>query len=351
MEHTIGDYSIIGKPLGSGGMATVYKVKDSKGKIFAAKVLHAHLNTDRKLIQRFKQEYEIGKKLSHPAFVKNHEMFKHAGSWTIIMDFIPGLTLQKVLSKTFPSEQQATAIVAELALALDFFHKAQLVHRDLKPDNIILDDKGKIIIMDYGITRQLSNQMTKTGTAIGTPVYMAPEQIMNSKSTDKRCDLYSIGLIYFRLLTKRDAHGMSSNSDLYAMIEARHKKSVRNIKDLQDQAIRPIIENCLLPNPEQRYDDCQALYQDLTHTKSFSKSRNKVIKSLIADFNTKKTPKTKAKPNAKTTVIRKKQGKDRPKLAIIAISLALITGLAIAAAIYFIGFEELIRISKDALNK
>ena len=347
MEHTIGDYKIIGKPLGSGGMATVYKVEDPKGKVFAAKVLHNHLNTDRKLIQRFKQEFEIGKKINHPSFVKNYEMFKHAGSHTIIMEFVPGLTLQKVLSKTFPTEQQATAIVAELALALDHFHQHQLVHRDLKPDNIILDEKWKIKIMDYGITRQISNQMTKTGTAIGTPVYMAPEQIMNSKETDNRCDLYSIALIYFRLLTKRDAHGMSANKDLYEMIEARHKKSVRTIKDLKDEAIQSVIENCLLPNPEQRYASCQVLYQELSQLKSFSKSRAKVIKSLLNEFNSKKTAPKKANPNAKTQVHRTQAKSTKSKLMLFAILFGLFTILALAGAVYFLGLEELSRIVKS----
>ncbi|MCM8534010.1 MAG: serine/threonine protein kinase, partial [Lentisphaeraceae bacterium] len=197
----IGDYMITGKPLGSGGMATVFLVEKNKKK-FAAKVLHRHLMRERKTVERFKQEFDIGVKMkANKAFVEMIELIKHDGAWTIIMEYLPGLTLHDVINKMAPlSNQEATAITYELAAALESFHLNGFIHRDLKPDNILITKTGHVKIMDYGVTRDLGTNLTKTGTAVGTPLYMAPEQICGSKSTDCRCDIYSLCLIMYRML-------------------------------------------------------------------------------------------------------------------------------------------------------
>ncbi|MCM8526215.1 MAG: serine/threonine protein kinase, partial [Lentisphaeraceae bacterium] len=176
--RTIGDYTIEGRPLGSGGMATVYLVTKNKKK-FAAKVLHKHLMRERKTVERFKQEYAIGESMkANPAFVGMHELIKHDGCWTIIMEYVPGITLQDVLNKLGPlTPKEALCYAYELAAALESFHVKNYVHRDLKPCNIMVSTNGSVKVMDYGVTRDLGSNLTKTGTAVGTPLYMAPEQI------------------------------------------------------------------------------------------------------------------------------------------------------------------------------
>lgn len=290
----IGEYTIEGRPLGSGGMATVYLVGRGKKK-FAAKVLHKHLMRERKTVERFKQEFEIGKSMkSNPAFVGMFELFKHDGCWTIIMEYVPGITLQDVLNKLGPlSPKEALCYAYELSAALEKFHIKNYVHRDLKPCNIMISPDGLVKIMDYGVTRDLGSNLTKTGTAVGTPLYMAPEQICGSKSTDSRCDIYSLGLILFRLLSRRDAHGLSSKFELIDLIESRMKKPIKNIKNVDDEALMEVLKKCLQPDPDNRFATTKDLCKSIEKLKGFSSNRKSAIKKMLKtiEANTKKKPK------------------------------------------------------------
>ena len=351
----IGKYQIDGKPLGTGGMATVYKVLSNQGKVFAAKVLHAHLNKERKIVNRFKQEYEIGYKLNSPAFVSTYELFKDDGAWVMILEFVDGITLQKALSKGVLTEQHSTSIVAELAKSLSYFHKFKLVHRDLKPENIMLTRKGQMKVMDYGITREMDSQMTKTNTAIGTPIYMAPEQIINAKGTDNRCDIYSLGLIYFRLLTRRDCHGLSNNSEFYDIIEARQTKPVRKVKDLKDLQIQDILVKALAPSVEKRFSSCEGLYKELSSLSSFSKFSSKMVKTIIKNVETVKKAPSKVQKKAqkqKETVPYKSQvdssGFGLKKLVITAAAVAF---LVIGVSVWIMGPSDALEVVKSFLSK
>ena len=242
----IGEYQVEGRPLGSGGMATVFLVSKGRKK-FAAKVLHKHLMKERKTVERFKQEYSIGESMkSNPAFVGMFELFKDDGCWTIIMEYVPGITLQDVLNKLGPlSPAEALCYAYELAKALEKFHQKNYIHRDLKPCNIMVTPDGLVKIMDYGVTRDLGSNLTKTGTAVGTPLYMAPEQICGSKSTDSRCDIFSLGLILFRLLSRKDAHGLTRKFELIELVESRMKKPIKKIKNVEDEALMDVLRKCL----------------------------------------------------------------------------------------------------------
>ena len=147
----IGEYEIKGRPLGSGGMATVHLVSKD-GKEFAAKVLHQHLMRDRRTVNRFKKEFEIGQKMkSSRAFVKMLELIKEEGCWTIIMEYVPGLTLDEVIKKLGPfSPKEATAYIYELSKALRPFHMNNYVHRDLKLENLVLDKDFNLKLIDLG---------------------------------------------------------------------------------------------------------------------------------------------------------------------------------------------------------
>jgi len=290
----IGEYTITGKPLGSGGMATVFPVSKGK-KQFAAKVLHKHLTRERKTVERFKQEFAIGESMKrNAAFVGMHELFKFDGCWTIIMEYVPGITLQDVLNKLGPlSPKEAISYAYELGKALEKFHLKNYIHRDLKPCNIMITPDGQVKIMDYGVTRDLGSNITKTGTAVGTPLYMAPEQICGSKSTDSRCDIYSLGLIMFRLLSRRDAHGLSSKFELIDLVEARMKKPIRNIKSVEDENLMNILRKCLTPDPENRYSSTKEFCRDLEKLKYHTANTKPLIKKMLKtiEANNKKKPK------------------------------------------------------------
>ena len=322
----IGDYTIDGKPLGSGGMATVFPVSKGKKK-FAAKVLHKHLTRERKTVERFKQEFSIGESMKrNTAFVSMHELFKHDGCWTIIMEYVPGITLQDVLNKLGPlSPKEAICYAYELGKALEGFHLKNYIHRDLKPCNIMITPDGVVKIMDYGVTRDLGSNITKTGTAVGTPLYMAPEQICGSKSTDNRCDIYSLGLIIYRLLSRKDAHGLASKFELIELVEARMKKPIRSIKNVEDEALLKVLQKCLSPDPESRYTTTREFCKDLEGLKSYTANTKPLIKKMLKTIenNNKKSP---GKIEIDKTIVQNPGGKLLRRLV-------LISGLAAALAI------------------
>lgn len=299
----IGEYTMEGRPLGSGGMATVYLVT-KKGKKFAAKILHKHLMRERKTVERFKQEFAIGQSMkSNPAFVGMFELFKHDGCWTIIMEYVPGITLQDVLNKLGPlSPKEALCYGYELAAALEKFHVKNYVHRDLKPCNIMVAPDGKVKVMDYGVTRDLGSNLTKTGTAVGTPLYMAPEQICGSKSTDSRCDIYSLGLILFRLLSRRDAHGLTSKFELIDLIESRMKKPIKSIKNLDNEPLMDILKTCLSPDPDNRFPNTKELCKSIEKLKSHTSNRKAAIKKMLKTIEASNTKKPKNIPIERTIV-------------------------------------------------
>ncbi|MCM8541771.1 MAG: serine/threonine protein kinase [Lentisphaeraceae bacterium] len=325
----IGDYTIEGRPLGSGGMATVYLVTKNRKK-FAAKVLHKHLMRERKTVERFKQEFAIGESMKvHPAFVGMHELIKHDGCWTIIMEYVPGITLQDVLNKLGPlSPKEALCYAYELAAALEQFHIKNYVHRDLKPCNIMVSPNGSVKVMDYGVTRDLGSNLTKTGTAVGTPLYMAPEQICGSKSTDSRCDIYSLGLILFRLLSRRDAHGLTSKFELIDLIESRMKKPIKAIKNVEDEALMTLLKKCLEPDPDNRFTTTKELCTSISALKTFTSGRKTAIKKMLKTIETssKKKPKN---INIDKTIVQNPGKKLLRRLVLIS-GLAAATAIAIA---------------------
>lgn len=343
-SKTIGQYQIVGRALGSGGMATVYLVEKNKKK-FAAKVLHRHLMRERKTVERFKQEFSIGQKMkSNKAFVEMIEIFKHDGAWTIIMEYIPGVTLHDMINKMGPfSNEESTAITYELANALGSFHLNNFIHRDLKPDNIIVTKTGQVKIMDYGVTRDLGTNLTKTGTAVGTPLYMAPEQICGSKSADWRVDIYSLALIMYRMLTKKDAHRMKRNFEFIELVETRMKKPVKSISDLPQDSMA-FLEKCLCANPDERFPTTKDFCSVLAQTSGFTKKRKPLIKNILTTLEENNKKKVEPVNIDKTIVSNTTIKSNLIKMVIIS---GLTAGVAVGLNLYFMGPEKFLYIMKQ----
>ncbi|MDD7987117.1 serine/threonine-protein kinase [Lentisphaera marina] len=342
-QRQIGPYKIVGRPLGSGGMATVYRVQDSNGQHAALKVLHAHLNRERKIVERFKQEFAIGKKMARfNNFVNMHSLEKVDNSWCILMQLVEGKTLEHRLMEL----PQAIAVVASLANALHSFHSKGLIHRDLKPENIILSQTGELKIMDYGITRELSNNMTRTGTAMGTLLYMSPEQLNAEKTLDHRADIYSLGVIFYRLLSKRDPHGLGSKAEYVHVMEARLKKNMRAVPGLKDHPVNDLLERMMAIDPNQRPKDCQALLIELKKLPGSPKNIKKVLADLAKD-NKKAQAKPKATPKIDKTIQREPTKKTTKKAPAGFIMLGFIVFVLLFAGLYFFGPPQL----RDELQK
>ena len=204
----LGRYQIL-EPLGSGGMATVYKAYElSLDRTVAVKVIRAGLAEEEGFLARFRREAQAVAKLSHPNIVHILTFDEIDGRYFLAMDYLEGGTLKDRIVQLPEGEllplAEVTSIVSQVADALGYAHEQGIIHRDIKPSNIMLTRRGRAIVADFGIAKIVSGaaQLTQTGMGIGTPEYMAPEQGQGDQ-IDQRADIYSLGVVAYELLTGR----------------------------------------------------------------------------------------------------------------------------------------------------
>ena len=201
MGTTIGPYQVLGE-LGRGGMGAVYRAQEaSVNRIVALKVLSPHLQEDPSAITRFRREAEIVARLDHPGIVKIWNASLTEPPFYIAMEFLGGGSLRRRLTHGVLPLDEAVAITHQLCGALDHVHSRNVVHRDVKSGNILLDGHGRAVLTDFGIMRAGEHtHLTMTGAAFGTPDYMSPEQA-KGLPLDHRSDLYSLGVVCYEMLT------------------------------------------------------------------------------------------------------------------------------------------------------
>src|SRR6266852_2360519 len=189
--------------LGEGGMGTVYKAMDREvDHLVALKLIRPEMAVHPAILARFKQELLTARQVTHRNVIRIHDLSEVDGVKFITMEYVEGCDLRTLLldKGKLPSEQ-AVEIIRQVCLALEAAHSAGVSHRDLKPQNIMQDKQGRILVMDFGLARSLeSGGMTQTGALMGTIEYMSPEQAMG-KQLDARSDLFAVGLIFYELLT------------------------------------------------------------------------------------------------------------------------------------------------------
>ena len=203
----IGGFEILNK-LGQGGMGAVYKARQkSLDRIVALKVLPPSIAKDAVFIERFQREARASAKLNHPNIVRGIDVGRDAatGLWYFAMEYIDGSTLKKVLDEQkIVTEERALGIIRQIALALEIVNTAGMVHRDIKPDNILLTKEGEAKLADLGLVKQVKTEdasLTQSGQAVGTPFYMAPEQVRGAAAEiDIRTDIYALGGTLFHLV-------------------------------------------------------------------------------------------------------------------------------------------------------
>lgn len=215
---TFGKYQTI-ELLGRGGFATVYKAKNTiLGNEVALKVLDAALASDETFVQRFLQEAQQTVRLDHPNIMRVLDLDKTDDKLFIVMEYVPGRNLRDWLADNSLSLDQIANIIRQTAAALDFAHSRQIIHRDVKPSNIMIRNDGKVKLADFGIAKAAAGaKLTLTGTTIGTPVYMSPEQSRGAK-LDGRSDIYSLGIIAFELITGQVPFQGDTASVIYKQI-------------------------------------------------------------------------------------------------------------------------------------
>jgi serine/threonine-protein kinase len=188
--------------LGSGGMADVYLAQDTLlGRQVALKLLHHRFAEDQEFVERFRREASSAAGLSHPNVVAVFDRGEWDGTYYIAMEYLPGRSLKAVVREHGAlSPQDATDIVVQILLATRFAHKRGIIHRDIKPHNVILDEEGRAKVTDFGIARAGASDMTLTGSIMGTAQYLSPEQAQGH-AVSESSDLYAVGVVLYELLT------------------------------------------------------------------------------------------------------------------------------------------------------
>jgi serine/threonine-protein kinase len=267
LESLPGNYENL-EQIGQGGMGTVYRANQpGMDRVVAIKVIHAASSSDPTLVQRFEQEAKLIVRLQHPHLLPVYEYNSHHQPPFIVMRYLEGGTLRDVLTREKrlpPGEVLFT--VRQLASALDYAHRQGVIHRDVKPSNVLFDEDGNAYLMDFGLARltQGGAALTQSGLAIGTPNYMPPEQAMGAGEVDHRADIYSLGVMLFEMFTGRLPFGGESS---VAIIMQHIRDSIPRATAYNDELtpeIDHIIEWAMAKAPEDRYQSATELTDALT---------------------------------------------------------------------------------------
>ncbi len=257
-------YEII-KSIGEGGMANVYLAQDIiLDRKVAIKVLRGDLANDEKFIRRFNREAVSASQLAHPNIVEIYDVGEDENTHYIVMEYIEGKTLKQLLKKRgHLTVGEAVDIMSQLADGILEAHKSYIIHRDLKPQNIMIQEDGQIKITDFGIAMAMnSSQLTQTNSVMGSVHYLPPEQASGKTATIK-CDIYSMGILFYELLTGI----LPFKGENAVEIALKHMKdpipNVRRQNSSVPQSIENIILKCSAKNPKNRYSDIKEMQKDL----------------------------------------------------------------------------------------
>ena len=248
-----GRYEIL-RLLGRGGMAAVFLAQDLVlERQVAIKVLPPDMTRDGELIVRFQREAKTAAKLDHPNIIPINRVESEAGLVYIVMKYVSGQSLEDLLDKGPVSIPTARHILREAALALGHAHRRRIVHRDVKPANIMLDEDGRVVLTDFGISKAVegATHLTGTGTIIGTPHYMAPEQA-KGREVDGRADQYALGIVGYRALTGKLPYEGDPHSILYQQIHEPPPSVLAGRKDTPPD-LRLALDRALAKDPKARF--------------------------------------------------------------------------------------------------
>lgn len=263
LQNKFGSYPIIAE-LGSGGMGHVYKAVDVKGKkIIALKVLRNL--TSEVHIKRFQKEIRTTLKLTHPNIVPVYDVGEYDGVPYYTMKLIEGKLLNKYITENPLPAIEAMKLGLKICRAVGYAHKHQVLHRDLKPQNILVDADGEPYLTDFGVAKELDSDsvLTKSDETLGTPRYMSPEQIKGGRSVDARSDVYSLGIILYELINgKSPIKGETSVNIIYEILHTAVPPLRTIIPELPEQ-IDFIIQKAILKEKKDRYPTAQELADDI----------------------------------------------------------------------------------------
>lgn len=260
-------YRLLGR-LGAGAMATVYKAQQlSLNRIVAVKVLPKKFSQMPRFVERFYAEGRAAAKLNHPNIVAALDVGRHADTHYFIMEYVEGYTVYERLVKEGPyAEADALDVVIQIAKALDHAHQAGLMHRDVKPKNILITKKGVAKLADMGLARAVSDREAaeaEAGKALGTPYYIAPEQIRGDMDVDYRADIYSFGATLYHMVTGKAPF---EGPDTAAVLQKHLREPLvppDHVNPALTNGISEVVELCMAKDPAKRYATTADLIEDL----------------------------------------------------------------------------------------
>ena len=288
------------REIGTGGMATVYEAIHTKlDTKVAIKVLNPVLAANKGIRQRFMQEAKIMASLNHDSITKVIDFDEEENRLAIVMEYLDGQTLDEhIKQKGALNEKEAKKIFIPVLKAFSYAHNKGIVHRDVKPSNIFITSEGKVKIMDFGIAKIVEEGalvLTQTGTQMGTPVYMSPEQVHDSKNIDHRTDIYSLGVMLWFLLDGNPPYDTTKNSsfDIFMKINSEPLPKLASYSDLD-----LILQKATKKEMDNRYKNCEefisafSLLSKVNHLSNQKENTDIVYKESLSQRNNIESKKT-----------------------------------------------------------
>jgi serine/threonine protein kinase len=268
------------EPIGKGGMGSVFKAEHRvMHRTVAVKVIHPRLLANPEAVERFRREVRVAAQLKHPNVVVSHDADQADNTHFLVMEYVNGENLDAIVNRNGPATiEQACDWIRQAALGLEHAHEQGMVHRDIKPQNLMLTSDGQVKILDFGLTRVRGDVAQPTGDTLGlvandshtradivlgTPDYIAPEQISHASAVDARCDLYSLGCTLFFLLTGRPPFGQGSVAE---RLRAHHRGEFPSLLSIRPDApveLQTILQRMISRNPADRYQRASDVARDL----------------------------------------------------------------------------------------
>jgi serine/threonine protein kinase len=264
--QTVGHYDLLEK-IAEGGMGTVYRGRDrDNGQTVAVKLVSPQMANNEVFRQRFEKEYNVARGLDNPNIVRALDYGTSGGRAFLVMEFIEGESLGQRLDREGKIvEDEAVRTIIAAAQGLLAAHQKGLIHRDIKPDNIMITTEGQVKIADLGLVKELDTDinLTRTGRGLGTPHFMAPEQFRNAKNADVRCDIYSLGATLYMMVTGKMPFQALGPLDAWMNKVNNELPPARQVNPAVSERVDAIIQRAMDADPEQRPSTCLEFIDEL----------------------------------------------------------------------------------------
>ncbi len=268
MLGELGDYELL-EEIGRGAQGVVFRARQkSLNRTVALKVISLGQWASKAHLKRFRREAEAAASLDHPSIVPIYEVGERDGSCYFSMKFVEGGQLDEVVRRTPMSIRQAVELIAKVARTVHYAHEHLILHRDIKPGNILLDAKGEPHLTDFGLARLVESEssVTQTLDVLGTPSYMAPEQAVgNNAAVSSATDVYGLGAVLYQLLTGNPPFAGGTTYETIKLLENTEARPPRLLNPKVDRDLSTICLKCLEKDPKRRYSSALALAEDLEH--------------------------------------------------------------------------------------